>query len=402
MGADPSRPIRPVPAALVMLLIGALLACAAPAPSPVTAPSKPAPAAANASAPASASAPSGQAAAAPTGLSEWDQPVAAARREGKLELAGPNTTFGRQALLEFQKDYPDITVSYSGTPITEFLSKIAAERAADQFLWDIIVTGTGPQRELKPRGALDPLRPALILPEVLDDSKWLGGYEAGWSDSEKQFVYIFQGSLGHPGYVNRDVIREPELARMDDTVDPKYRGKISWQDPRRAGPGSGNATHLLMTLGEDFIRKMWAQDVVTTTDGRQQVEWLVRGQYPIAFGIATATLSEFQEQGLGQHVGPIAPGTQAGDRMSTGFGALYLVNRAPHPNAAKLFANWLLSHRGQTAWAGIALEASRRLDVTDAPADRQPDPNVKLLTLDDDAAFAVETRQNEIAREVLR
>jgi iron(III) transport system substrate-binding protein len=157
-----------------------------------------------------------------------------------------------------------------------------------------------------------------------------------------------------------------------------------------------------MTLGEDFIRKMWAQDIVTTTDGRQQVEWLVRGQYPIAFGIATATLSEFQEQGLGQHVEPIAPGTPPGDRLSTGFGALYLVNRAPHPNAAKVFANWLLTHRGQSAWAGIALEASRRLDVTEAPADRRPDPNVQLLTLDDDAAFAVETRQNEIAREVLR
>ncbi len=373
-----------------LLVVGMLAGCAPSATSPAAAPA----------APPSAPAPAGQAAPAPERQVQWDQMVAAARREGSLDLAGPNTTFGRQALLEFQKDYPDISVSYSGTPINEFLTRIAAERDAGQFLWDVIVTGTGPQRELKPRGVLDPVRPALILPEVLDD-RWLGGFEAGWSDTEKQFVYIFQGSLGHPGYVNRDFIPEPELARMEDTLDPRYGGKISWQDPRRAGPGSGNATHLLMTLGEDFIRKMWAQDVAITADGRQQVEWLVRGQYPIGFGVATATLSEFQQQGLGQNVRPIAPNTPAGARLSTGFGALYLVNRAPHPNAAKVFANWLLSKRGQTAWAGIALEASRRLDVTEGPADRKPDPNVKLMTLDDEQAFAIETRQNEIARELL-
>jgi ABC-type Fe3+ transport system substrate-binding protein len=101
-------------------------------------------------------------------------------------------------------------------------------------------------------------------------------------------------------------------------------------------------------------------------------------------------------------VKPIAPNTPAGARLSTGFGALYLVHRAPHPNAAKVFANWLLSKRGQAAWAGIALEASRRLDVAEGPADRKPNPNVKLVTLDDEQAFAVETRQNEIARESLR
>jgi iron(III) transport system substrate-binding protein len=382
------------------VVLGLLGGCAQPAAAPAVAPPSAASSAAGAAA--SAPAPADPAANAPAAPAEWPQVVAAARREGALDLAGPNTTFGRQALLEFQKDYPDISVNYGGTPITEFMSKIEAERDAEQYLWDVIVTGTGPQREFKPKAVLDPLRPALVVPEVLDDSKWLGGYEAGWSDAEKQYVYIFQGSLGHPGYVNRDVVPAAQLSRLEDVIDPRWKGKISWQDPRRAGPGSGNATHLLMTLGEDYIRAMFAQDLVLTLDGRQQVEWLVRGQYPIAFGIATATLSEFQDQGLGRNVEPIAPNTQAGDRLSTGFGALYLVNRAPHPNAAKVFANWLLTRRGQAAWAGIALEASRRLDVTEGPADRRPDPNAQLLSLDDEQAFAVETRLNQIAREMLR
>src|SRR4051812_36835592 len=106
MGAELPRTIRMGPALLAALLVvGALAACAAPAANPAAAPPKPAAAAASAAAPAGAGA--AAPAPAPTGQAEWDQLVAAARREGKLDLAGPNTTFGRQALLEFQKDYPD-------------------------------------------------------------------------------------------------------------------------------------------------------------------------------------------------------------------------------------------------------------------------------------------------------
>lgn len=40
-----------------------------------------------------------------------------------------------------------------------------------------------------------------------------------------------------------------------------------------------------------------------------------------------------------------------------------LVNRAPHPNAAMVFLNWLLTKEGQTAWSKGMGYVSRRLDV---------------------------------------
>ena len=36
-----------------------------------------------------------------------------------------------------------------------------------------------------------------------------------------------------------------------------------------------------------------------------------------------------------------------GVNLSSAFGSLALMNRAPHPNAAKVFINWLLSREGQ-------------------------------------------------------
>src|SRR5207302_5384618 len=44
-------------------------------------------------------------------------------------------------------------------------------------------------------------------------------------------------------------------------------------------------------------------------------------------------------------------------------GCLWMFNSAPNPNAAKVFANWILTKEGQTAWANGSKENSRRMDV---------------------------------------
>jgi hypothetical protein len=53
-----------------------------------------------------------------------------------------------------------------------------------------------------------------------------------------------------------------------------------------------------------------------------------------------------------------------------------LVHRAPHPNAAKIYINWLLSREGQTLWSQLSGYASRRLDV--------PKDHVNPMTLPKD------------------
>lgn len=45
-----------------------------------------------------------------------------------------------------------------------------------------------------------------------------------------------------------------------------------------------------------------------------------------------------------------------------GFGTVSLMDRAPHPNAAKVYINWLLSKKGQSDWKK-SQRNSRRLDV---------------------------------------
>ena len=52
-----------------------------------------------------------------------------------------------------------------------------------------------------------------------------------------------------------------------------------------------------------------------------------------------------------------------GGQVAFGGSVLELINKAPHPNAAKVYINWLLSKEGQTEWVKASGYPSRRLDV---------------------------------------
>jgi ABC-type Fe3+ transport system substrate-binding protein len=79
-----------------------------------------------------------------------------------------------------------------------------------------------------------------------------------------------------------------------------------------------------------------------------------------------------------------------GVNLSSAFGSLALMNRAPHPNAAKVFINWLLSRDGQTLFQKVMSQPgdarnSRRADVPKdhIPADEQRRDKMSYFDTDD-------------------
>ena len=52
-----------------------------------------------------------------------------------------------------------------------------------------------------------------------------------------------------------------------------------------------------------------------------------------------------------------------GAMLSSSAGSITLINRAPYPNAAKVFINWFLSRDGQMAWQKHADRNSLRIDI---------------------------------------
>lgn len=293
---------------------------------------------------------------------DWDATVAAAKGEGSVVVIGPPVKAHRDAIMTFEKAYPGIKVEFTGMAPGQYTARLTSERAADKFLWDILITGVSSTvySKMIPAGWLDPIRPLVDRADVTDDSKWLGGFASGFLDPDGKYVYAFTADRAANVFVNTDAI-DAKAFTFDSLLDAKWKGKIASLDPRSRGPGSTAFRQVLAGLGSDKAAQLLrTQDLVLSETPKQIVDWAVRGTYPVLIGVDTATLNTYQRQGIGKNLAQIddAKGT-----LLTKWGNVMLMNRAPHPNAAKVFVNWLLSKGAQADWATSAGVNSRRTDV---------------------------------------
>src|SRR4029450_9250773 len=186
---------------------------------------------------------------------EWESTLAAAKKEGKVAVITDVTATLRDALtLEFQKKY-GIVVELLGSSGREVAPRVAAERKAGQFLWDIYIHGstTGLEGRI-PMGAFDPLEPALILADVKDSKTWRGG-GMEFLDPNKMVLVMTPFQRGTIFY-NPKLVNVKELKSYRALLDQKWRGKMIVDDPRRAGPGAATFTffYLHPELGPELSR----------------------------------------------------------------------------------------------------------------------------------------------------
>jgi ABC-type Fe3+ transport system substrate-binding protein len=293
---------------------------------------------------------------------DWERTVAAAKQEGKVVVASQPSDIWRDAITSFQKAYPEISVEYTAAMVSrDFWNRVISERQNGFYLWDARVGGPDNQvYELRDAGALDPVRPLLVRPEVVDDSKWLGGLDDLFVDKEKRYLPGFLVSTFNSVYVNRDIIPETELRSDRDLLDPRWNGRIAFHNPA-SGPGLAMVATWLKLYGEPFVRDILTKpDLLYSDEERQIVDWATRGRYPIVVGIGITFLHQFQQQGLRHNVQRVQEGAFA---LATGPGSIQALNRAPNPNARKVFVNWLLGPDFQGHIAQAGRQNSRRLDV---------------------------------------
>jgi len=236
---------------------------------------------------------------------EWDRVVAAAGQEGKVVVAVPPGPQYEPALRQaFSKAFPGIQIEMVNLIGGQFRQRVEKERAADQYDWDACICGAGADTyRLIHSGVFDPIKDDLILPDVLDDSKWMGGFDGRFSDDAKTYSFDFGVQTSAGAYVNRDTLREAEFSSFDQLWNPQFRGKIIWQDPRGPGSGVNAATVILYVYGEDKLRELWTtQQIQLTTDDRQMAEATMRGTRPIAIGMVQP------------RPGPAAPGGAGAER----------------------------------------------------------------------------------------
>jgi iron(III) transport system substrate-binding protein len=314
---------------------------------------------------------------------EWERVLQAAKKEGKVAIIGPTGADRRDALtIAFEKKY-GISVEYHPDSGAGILPRLSAERKAERYLWDLVITGTTTTLEnLIPARVLDPLEPALILPEVKDLKLWRNG-ALEILDPGRQLLVMSPYQRGTL-FVNPTLANPKEFKSYKDLLDAKWKGKMIADDPRKSGPGQATFTFFFLhpELGVKFIRALAGQGLTLLRDYAQEVNMLGQGRYSLGIGFSDALAEQRAKQGVPVEIVDIRQ-LKEGSDTSPASGGLSIFNRPPHPNAAKVYINWLLSKEGQTLYARATGYISNRLDVpTDHAAPwRVPQPgSIKTYT----------------------
>jgi iron(III) transport system substrate-binding protein len=291
---------------------------------------------------------------------EWKKIVEAAKKEGKVVAGGPPTAVLRQKYKEtFEKKF-GLELELLSAPGPQNAGRAAAEFKAGVRYFDVLHGGSGTLEPLMYENILAVFSEYMILEEVKDPRQWWGGHL--WEDNIKtnRFIYSFTADFSTPPFYNAELLKPADISSYDDLLNPKWKGKIGFSEPRIPSAGQGLWGFLMKIKGKEFLQKLAEQNLFISRDGKQLADGLAKGTLVIGLGLSQRFVDPYVNAGL-----PIKPlmSIKEGLGGSNGFGTVAVMKNAPHPNAAKVYINWLLGKEGQDLYSRALTQGTRRLDV---------------------------------------
>jgi ABC-type Fe3+ transport system substrate-binding protein len=274
------------------------------------------------------------------GRTAWADPALedAARKEG--HVVWYSTLIVNQILRPmveaFQKKYPGIEVRYSRQTNSDVALKILNEARAHRLQADIL-DGTN---------AMYPLMDAKLVAEYPPEAA--AGYPADIKDPAGRWTAMnlfFMTTV-----YNTNLVPAADVPRTyADLLDPKWKGKIAWtNDPTPQGP-PGFVHNILTIMGQDkgmdYLRQFAAQEpAFIPASQRVVMDKVVAGEYPIG------VMCFNHHAAISAAEGAPAAWIKMQPLLET-VNLIAVLKDAPHPNAARLLEEFILSDEGQKVLA---------------------------------------------------
>jgi iron(III) transport system substrate-binding protein len=315
---------------------------------------------------------------------EWNQILAEARKEGRVVVtSSPDATFRNQIMPKFMARF-GIAVEFLAGRSSEIAARIRTERAAGVYSMDVFLFGPdSTAKVLYAEKVIDPLKPLLVLPEVVDATKWKRG-KLWFIDPEEKYVLRVFNRTREFFPINAEYVKAAEIGSAKDLLNPKWRGKIVTEDPTSTGRPAAQAELFYNQMGEEFFKRLYIdQKLVTARERRQAADWLARGIYPICLTCRTEDSDRLRVEGF--KILDVFELSDMRPFINSSPWLLTVANKAPHPNAAQVFVNWLASKEGLEVYSRGYSVATLRNDVDESFLDRRiiPRPGINYVDVDD-------------------
>ena len=305
--------------------------------------------------------------------------VAAATKEGQVTwYTSADLQLAEKVGKAFEQKFPRIRARVERAGGERIFSRVAQEYAAGLHVPDAVSTGDAAQFLVwKRQGLL-----AAYVPE--DVARYL---PVEHRDIDGLFATV-RSSLCVMAY-NTQLVRSSEAPKsFVDLLDPKWKGKIVKAHPSYSGTIMTSTYQMVRELGWAYLEKLAQQQLLQIQSATDTPKKVVLGERPVMADGNESNLLLLKEAGQPIEVVYPAEGTPSIVQPSAVFKA------APHPNAARLFQNYLFSVEGQELFVNIGGLRSVHALVEDKPG-RAPLSAIKVWR--DDPA-AVETEGEEIKR----
>lgn len=297
----------------------------------------------------------------------WGDPILeGAKKEGQVSYSTPielpiSTTLG--AL--FEKKYPFIKVSVTRLGSEKAATRLISEARAGKVSVDVVTQSGFDFYGVLQKGIFERY-----------DSPERTAFSAEYKDDQGYWV-THTGILNVISY-NTSLVRPAEVPKSFwDLTDPKWKGKIII-DENESKWMAGMIRYYGEAKVMDLMRKLAAQNLQFRA-GHPVIENMVAaGEFAIGAVDFASGVEMKKKQG-----GPID--WVGAEPIIVLALSLALVKDTPHPNAGKLFIDFLLSREGQQVLATDGYYYSPRKDVQ-SPIMKQVSPQMKVIPLPMDLA----------------
>lgn len=301
----------------------------------------------------------------------WDKVVEAAKKEGKINFYNWYFTEGRggRALEQAFESKYGIELSAIQGRGAEFTERLKTEKRIGQMVADVV---EGSSLHMENMRLAELLKPTTDIPVMKEKDAWhmVPNYhnkEANYLNYQRMFLTMF---------MNTNLVKPGEAPKgLMDLLDPKWKGKLIISDPVVSEIASRFVLYTSQKrIPEDFPTRLGRQGLLFDPSTPGVALKLAQGNASIAVLLATLDVSNLVAEGAPLRVLDTKEGTMV-DALSMGA-----VNNNPHPNAAKVFLNFILSQEGQKLIADKSLSYPVRKGITaNVPPAMQLEPSNPLL-----------------------